>query len=304
MKFLEKDLLRSAIARHGGLKCHERRMLTVKFETVDSLKRSSQREVEVWLGRPLAKEWLPEEALQKAERDLKNAERVQAWLWHEDASDFPAALKAICDPPFLLWGRGCKPPLDRSWVAVVGTRSPSEQGKRAAFSLGKDFASLGVVVVSGLARGIDAQAHRGVVEGRGKTVAVLGQGIDWVFPSSNTLLAHRLLENDGAILSEYPPGTPARAYHFPARNRLVSGLCRSLIVVEAPSHSGALITVDFSLDQGRDVMVHRVGLTSSRGDGGRRLVEEGAPVIENGHQVVQMWKDGSIGLGDRQLSLL
>ncbi len=302
--FTEKDVLRAALARLTGLKCRERRLLTIKVENVDRLRHSHASEVEVWLGRPLAGKWLPEEALKKAEQDLRNAERVQAWLWHENASDFPAALNAICDPPFLLWGRGNKPPLDRSWAAVVGTRTPSEQGKRASFHLGRDFALMGVVVVSGLARGIDAQAHRGVLEARGRTVAVLGQGIDWVFPASNNSLARRLLENDGTLLSEYPPGTPARAYHFPARNRLVSGLCRSLIVVEAPARSGALITVDFGLDQGRDVLVHRVGLTSPCGEGVRKLAEEGAPVIESGHDVVRLWAAGGVGLEDSQLRFL
>ncbi|NNM67693.1 MAG: DNA-protecting protein DprA, partial [Spirochaetales bacterium] len=189
------------------------------------------------------------------------------------------------------------------WAAIVGTRTPSEEGKAAAWNLGVELGRLGVVVVSGLARGIDAAAHRGAVESGGLTVAVLGQGIDWVFPAGNRNLARQIVAGGGCLLSEYGPGTPALAYHFPARNRLVSGLCRTVVVVEAPKNSGALITADLGLDQGRDVVVHQVGLETVRGDGTRSLAEQGACVIGSAQDLLQMWNEGGVGLADPQQKL-
>ncbi len=131
--------------------------------------------------------------------------------------------------------------------------------------------------MSGLARGIDREAHEGCVEAGGRSVAVLGNGIDLVYPASSRPTAMALLARGGAILSEYPPGVPPLQYHFPARNRIISGLCRAVVVVQAPERSGALITAEYALDQGRDLWVHAAGLQGSAGAGTRRLADSGAP---------------------------
>jgi len=207
---------------------------------------------------------------------------------------FPAALAEIADPPWALWLRGGGLALDRAWAAVVGTRMPDEASKRAAWALGRDLAAVGAVVVSGLARGIDGQAHRGALES-GLTVAVLGNGIDRVSPVGHQGLARRIAASGGSLLSEYGPGEPAFGYRFVERNRIISGLARTVIVVQAPVRSGALWTADFALDQGRDVAVHAAGLEGERGAGTRNLGRQGAPVIAGADDVVAMWREGTVG---------
>ena len=173
---------------------------------------------------------------------------------------YPAALAEITDPPLVLYHRGRLPEAEAPWVAVVGTRHPTGAARRAACELGGGLARLGAVTVSGLALGVDSAAHRGSVEAGGVTLAVLGNGIDRVYPRSSEALARRILLAGGALLSEYPPGTLPLAHQFPARNRIISGMCRTVVVVEAPERSGALITADFALQEGRELFVHADGL--------------------------------------------
>jgi len=162
------------------------------------------------------------------------------WYAHGSPS-YPPLLHELSDPPLLLYYRGVLP--DRKpMVAVVGTRNPSGSGRTQAYRLGFELGTAGIPVVSGLARGIDSMAHRGNLEGKGKTVAVLGNGLDSVYPVSNRGLALRVLDTGGCLVSEYPPGVPPYKWHFPARNRIIAVLGRATIVVEAPEHSGALIT--------------------------------------------------------------
>lgn len=256
-------------------------------------------DLETWLGRTVRARWSWPDLRRRWEGDLRFLERPGvAWLPRGDPR-FPAALAEIADPPWALWVRGHDLALDRSWAAVVGTRMPDEVSKRAAFVLGRDLAAAGAVVVSGLARGIDGQAHRGAVEA-GLTVAVLGHGIDSVSPLGHAGLARRVLAAGGALVSEYGPGEPAFGYRFVERNRVISGLARTVVVVQAPARSGALATADFGLDQGRDVLVHAAGLTGKRGAGTRNLAREGAPVIAGAGDVLRMWKDGSVGRAGAQ----
>ncbi|HUJ76946.1 MAG TPA: DNA-processing protein DprA, partial [bacterium] len=161
--------------------------------------------------------------------------------------------------------------------------------RRAAFRLGAELGRAGVGVVSGLARGIDREAHDGCLQAAGRTVAVLGNGIDQVYPPSSRPSAMAILSRGGAILSEYPPGVPPLQYHFPARNRIISGLCRGVVVVQAPEKSGALITAEHALQEGRDLFVHRAGLAGSAGAGSRRLAEAGAVVIQAGAEILGEW---------------
>ena len=256
-------------------------------------------DLETWLGRPVRARWSWPEVRRRWEGDLRFLDRPGvAWLaW--GSTEFPAALAEIADPPWALWVRGEALALDRAWAGVVGTRMPDEASKRAAFDLGLNLARAGVVVVSGLARGIDGQAHRGAVE-TGLTVAILGQGIDSVSPPGHLGLARRIVASGGAMVSEYGPGEPAFGYRFVERNRIISGLARSVVVVQAPVRSGALLTADFALDQGRDVVVHRAGLEGERGAGGTNLARQGATVIGGADDLMQMWKDGSVGQAGAQ----
>lgn len=190
---------------------------------------------------------------------------------------YPAFLAAIYDPPPALWLRGSAEPelLSRPAVAIVGARACSSYGRSVARSLGRDIAAAGVVVISGMARGIDGEAHRGVLDAGGITVAVLGCGIDRNYPAAHAELAGRIAEN-GLIVSEYEPGVEPAPWRFPARNRIISGLARAVVVVEARERSGALITVDFALEQGREVLAVPGEITSALSAGSNALLRLGA----------------------------
>ena len=190
---------------------------------------------------------------------------------------YPPLLAQLHDPPPLLHLRGGASPelLAQPCVAVVGARSCSHYGAEVARMLGRELAAAGVVVVSGLARGIDGEAHRGALASRGPTVAVLGCGIDRDYPRSHAALARRLCET-GLLVSEYPPGVEPSPWRFPARNRIIAGLCAATIVVEARERSGALITADFALELGRDVFAVPGEITAARSAGTNNLLRQGA----------------------------
>jgi DNA processing protein len=190
---------------------------------------------------------------------------------------YPAFLAAIYDPPAALWLRGSAEPelLSRPAVAIVGARACSSYGRAVARSLGRDIAAAGVVVISGMARGIDGEAHRGVLDAGGITVAVLGCGIDRNYPAAHAELAGRIAET-GLIVSEYEAGVEPAPWRFPARNRIISGLARAVVVVEARERSGALITVDFALEQGREVLAVPGEITSALSAGSNALLRLGA----------------------------
>jgi DNA processing protein len=191
--------------------------------------------------------------------------------------NFPQLLRAIHDPPAGLFLRGQAKPelLSLPAVAVVGARACSGYGGSVARSLGRELAAAGLVVVSGLARGIDAEAHRGALEAEGTTVAVLGCGIDRDYPAAHTELARRVA-GSGLIVSEYAPGVEPAPWRFPARNRIVAGLCAVTVVVEARERSGALITADLALEEGREVFAVPGEITSSLSAGTNALLKLGA----------------------------
>lgn len=216
---------------------------------------------------------------------------VRAWaaagtdLVHPEHAAYPSILAAIYDPPPVLFVRGAVPPAalapyqDARTVAIVGTRRASPWGEAFAARLARDLTDAGVVVVSGLALGIDGAAHRGALEAGGQpTLAVLGSGPDRVHPPAHRALA-RSIEGRGAVLGEHPPGTNARATYFPRRNRIVSGLARAVVVVEAPERSGARITVDFALDEGRSVFCVPQRPDSAHGRGALSLLASGASPV-------------------------
>ena len=206
---------------------------------------------------------------------LDLAARGYGWVGRGDAA-FPSRLASIHDPPpgLFIRGSGDLALLERPSVALVGARACSHYGASVARSLGRELAAAGVVVVSGLARGVDAQAHRGALES-GTTVAVLGCGIDRDYPRSHAALAAEIARG-GLIVSEYPPGVEPAPWRFPARNRIVSGLTLATVVVEARERSGALITADLALDEGREVLAVPGEITSQLSRGTNHLLRLGA----------------------------
>ncbi|MGH2996437.1 MAG: DNA-processing protein DprA [Gaiellaceae bacterium] len=192
-------------------------------------------------------------------------------------SAYPPLLGQLHDPPLQLYLRGDASPalLARPAVAIVGARSCSAYGAEVARTLGRELAASGVVVVSGLARGIDGEAHRGALDAQGPTLAVLGCGIDRDYPRSHADLARRVAAA-GLIVSEYPPGVEPAPWRFPARNRIIAGLCLATVVVEARERSGALITADFALELGREVFAVPGEITAARSAGTNDLLRQGA----------------------------
>jgi DNA processing protein len=287
------------LGRLEFLRCGEKEMVGRHLDRPEDWGRVKPADVETWLGRTVRARWSWTELRRRWEGDLRLLDRP-GWNWLPRGDPaFPAALAEIADPPWALWIRGQPLDLGRSWVAVVGTRMPDEDARAAAFAAAQGLAR-DAVVVSGLARGIDGQAHRGALE-TGVTVAVLGHGIDTVLPTGHRGLARRILGSGGALVSEYGPGEPAFGYRFVERNRLISGLARTVLVIQAPQRSGALATADFALDQGRDVVVHAAGLGGDRGAGTRNLALQGAPVIRTAGEVFAMWRAGTVGLADGQI---
>ena len=193
---------------------------------------------------------------------------------------FPPLLSAIHDPPaeLFLRGSGDATLLSDPAVAVVGARACTSYGRSVARSLARDAAAAGLVVVSGMARGIDGEAHRGALDGGGSTVAVLGCGIDRDYPAAHVELARRI-GDCGLVVSEYEPGVEPAPWRFPARNRIIAGMCRATLVVEARERSGALITADFALEEGRDVLAVPGEITSSLSAGTNALVKLGATPV-------------------------
>ncbi|HNY65489.1 MAG TPA: DNA-processing protein DprA [Deltaproteobacteria bacterium] len=197
---------------------------------------------------------------------------------------YPEALKNIDDPPFVLYVKGSLQDIEPA-VAIVGTRSPSHYGRETAWLMARDLSDMGFTVVSGLARGIDSAAHAGALEGSTNTVAVLGTGIDVAYPPENVGLAARIAQR-GAIVTEYPPGTPPDPGNFPRRNRIISGLSAGVVVVEAALKSGALITARLAGEQGKLLMAVPGTVTNARSQGPHHLIRQGAVLVRGADDVV------------------
>ncbi len=212
---------------------------------------------------------------------------------------YPPLLRSISDPPLALYVRGRLP--QEVCVGVVGTRNPSPDGEYVARRMAFELGSAGVCVVSGLARGIDAAAHKGALEGGGSTVAVLGCGVDVCYPVCHEALAGQIVKS-GALLSEYPPGTPPTKHHFPLRNRIISGLARAVVVVEAALRSGALITADLALEQGREVFAVPGSVLNPRTAGPHRLLREGASWAESAADVLRALGVPQAAVGEVKLT--
>ncbi len=282
------DILYLAINRIPFLKPREKLLLAGVISSTEEFLRFSRRDLLQTLGRNIkTPSFRPELFVRLAECDKKYLTKANIKYTFYKEGGYPGQLAEIYDPPLVLYYRGRGIRQDLALAAVVGTRKPTGEALMRAFSLGVELSAARVGVVSGLARGIDTAAHKGTVSIGGYALAVLGNGIDMVYPASSKPTAIKILEEGGCLVSEYPPGVLPQKYHFPERNRIISGLSTAVVVVQAPARSGALITADFALDQGRELFVHSVGLESAAGRGTRRLHEQGATVIDNAYPVVR-----------------
>jgi len=224
------------------------------------------------------------EILEKANAEIERLEQLGASVITLEDDDYPSLLREIHDPPIALYVRGdLKKACERPCIAVVGSRRCSTYGVNAAQSLSRDLAANGLTIVSGMARGIDAAAHRGALEGGGLTIAVVGTGLEKTYPKEHKKLEDEIIAN-GAVISEFPLGTPPLPQNFPYRNRVLSGLCVCVMVVEAAEHSGSLITARLAYEQGREVSAVPGNITSQTSFGPNFLIKDGA-------KLVQYWRD-------------
>ena len=222
----------------------------------------------------------------EVEQEVQRAEEAGVKIIPFGSGIYPARLRSIADPPPCLYVKGGIRREDDKAVAVIGTRSASHYGRRVTRDLCRGLASLGFTVISGMARGIDGVAHDEALNAGGRTIAVLGSGVDRAYPPEHRKLYHRISEN-GAVISELPLGAPPLAFNFPARNRLISGLSAGVVVVEATEKSGSLITAAIALEQGREVFAVPGEVGSSRSRGGHRLIRQGAKLVENVDDILE-----------------
>ncbi|MCP4681445.1 MAG: DNA-protecting protein DprA [Desulfobacterales bacterium] len=229
------------------------------------------------------------------EEELGRVEKSDARIITYNDPAYPGLLREISSPPMLLYIKGKEIPAKQTFVAVIGSRNPTHYGLKAAERIGTGLAKEGVGVVSGLAKGIDSAAHRGCLRGKGFTVAVIGTGIDRVYPALNKDLFDHISEH-GAVISEFPTGSPPEPRNFPIRNRIISGLSKGVAVVEATKKSGSLITASLALDQCREVFAVPGSIESFKSRGTHFLIKQGAKLIENADDILD-----ELGLSERVL---
>ena len=222
-----------------------------------------------------------------AEEEFMKARDVGAEIISFEDSRYPTRLKEIYDPPLAVYVRGNAAILHEPGLGVVGTRHPTPYGIGMAERLANDLASRGLLIVSGMARGVDTHAHRGALNGKGKTIAVWGTGIDVPYPRDNKRVAEAIIAAGGALLSEFPIGTFAAPQNFPIRNRIISGLSLGVLVVEAGEYSGTRITARCALEQGRDVMAVPGSILTGRNRGSHSLLKDGAKVVETADDILE-----------------
>lgn len=235
-----------------------------------------------WPGEPGKRATIYERAAAALTRAEAAGLDVVPW----SAPAYPAALTTIPDPPPVLWVRGCPDVLAAPAVAIVGSRAGSEYALAVAERLAADLSACAVSVVSGLARGVDAAAHRGALAGNGVTIAVLGSGVDVMYPPEHGGLARDIAVR-GAVISELVPGTPPQPYLFPLRNRIISGLVRAVVVIEAGEKSGSLITARCAIEQGRDVLAVPGNVLTGRNRGAHALLRDGARIVESADDILE-----------------
>lgn len=199
---------------------------------------------------------------------------------------YPYNLKNIYSPPILFFAKGNIKPEDINAIAIVGSRNATAYGLKVAYDLARQLSQIGITVVSGMARGVDTAAHKGAIDGGGRTIAVLGCGLDVIYPPENKNLMNKITEN-GAVVSEYLLNTPPDAKHFPARNRIISGLCLGVVVIEANIRSGSLITADFALEQNREVFAIPGQIFSKSSQGTNNLIKQGAKIVTKVEDILE-----------------
>ena len=240
---------------------------------------------EKWLNDRKIENILDEEIRNNLNKYIENMIRKEMDIITINESLYPQRLKEIYDAPVCIYIKGNKSILNKNIIGIIGCREASEYGRKAAKYFSYNLSKKGIVIVSGLAKGIDSFSHIGTIEANGKTIAIVGNGLDIVYPKENYYLEKQIIQKDGAIISEYPLGVGPEKMNFPARNRIISGISKGVIVIEAKRKSGTLITVDFALEQGRDVYVVPGNINSINSVGTNDLIKQGARLVTSYEEI-------------------
>ncbi len=238
------------------------------------------------LPAPVCQAIFAQAGLKDAEKEIEAAATIGCQIITYASDQYPPRLREIADPPLALYFKGDATALMDISVAIVGTRRPSTYGLQVARRLAHDLAERRVVIVSGMARGIDSAAHHGALDAKGRTVAVQGRGMDGIYPSENKRLAEKIMES-GAVISEFPLGTGPTPENFPIRNRIISGLTLGVIIVEAAEYSGSLITARLALEQNREVFAVPGNITTAQSFGPNHLIKQGAKLVDQWMDVIE-----------------
>ncbi len=282
------DVYWLALRRVHGVGPRTCRLLIDKFGEPEKIFRLKPDEISAaGVARNVARSIAAFRDFEPLDKELCELPRIGARLLKWTDQDYPPNLRHIADPPPYLFVRGTAKMDEANCIAVVGARAASDAGRRMAQRLGLELAAKGFVVVSGLARGIDGEAHQGALDAHGTTVAVLGCGVDVVYPPEHRKLAEAIVAGGGAIVSELPIGAPPAAENFPVRNRILSGLCRGVIIVEAAEKSGSLISARMALEQDRQVFAVPGSPLTGKTRGSNRLLKEGARLVECVEDVIE-----------------
>lgn len=284
---MDKDKYLIWLTRIEGLGAKKQKILLDIFGNAEN----------IWLARPYdikAVRVISENMADKiiSSKQMSLVEAYEKELYEKDIKfisikneKYPSLLRKIEDPPVGIYIKGDLPEDEFEKVSIIGSRKCSEYGSNAAYKLSKDLSGNNVVIVSGMAKGIDGMSHKGAIDGNGKTIAVLGCGVDICYPAENRNLYRKIIKN-GAVISEYPPGTQPIPIYFPARNRIISGLSKATIVVEAEKKSGTIITVGQALEQGRDVYAVPGNINSKLSEGTNDLIKQGALLVSSYEDVI------------------
>jgi DNA processing protein len=269
-----------------GVGGETRRHLLKTFGLPDAIFSAGVSALHSAVGGPLAVQLLGHDSTEAIAAALEWAELPGNHIVTLADADYPKALLATADPPVLLYVKGDLELLNRPGFAIVGSRNATRQGELNAEAFAAALSSAGLTVISGLALGIDAAAHRGSLTGKGSTIAVIGTGTDRIYPSGNEALARQIAER-GAIVSEFPLGTPPLAANFPRRNRLIAGMSRGCLVVEAAERSGSLITARLAAETGLDVFAIPGSIHSPLSKGCHKLIKQGAKLVESAQDILE-----------------
>ena len=290
------DVYWLALRRVHGVGPRTCKLLIEKFGTPEKIFQLNSEEIAAaGVPRNTARSITEFRDFEAIEKELCELPNIGARLVKWSDADYPSNLRQIADPPPFLFVRGPAQLTDTNCIAVVGARAASDIGRRMAQRLGLELAAKGFTVVSGLARGIDGEAHQGALDAHGKTLAVLGCGVDVIYPAEHRKLAEAIIAGGGALISELPIGTQPLAENFPTRNRILSGLCLGVVIVEAAEKSGSLITARMALEQDRQVFAVPGSPLSGKTRGSNRLLKEGAKLVECVEDVIEELAPQMIG---------